>query len=43
MIDNDPSISVRSKTWDMGVSEFLIRQVESEDMHYFSFKSQFLS
>ena len=45
MIDNDPRKSNRSITRDLGVSEFLIRQVVHEEIRYFSYKlrkSQFL-
>ena len=38
MIDNDPSKSIRSIAWDMGVAEFLIKQVVHEDFCYFSYK-----
>ena len=38
MIDNNPNGSVRSIARDMGVSEFLIRQVVHEDICYFSYK-----
>ena len=46
MIDNDHSKSIRSLARNMGVSELLIRQVEHEDIQYFSYemrKSKFLS
>ena len=46
MINNDPSKSIRSIARDIGVSEFLIRQVEHEDISYFSYKmirGQFLT
>ena len=36
-IDNDPSKSIRSIIWDMGVFVFLIRQVVHEDIRYFSY------
>ena len=42
MIDNNPSKSITY----IGESEFLIRQVVHEDIHYFSYKmrkGQFLS
>ena len=38
MIDNDPSKSIRFIARDMGVSEFLIRQVVHVDIQYFSYK-----
>ena len=43
---NDFSKSIRSKASDMGVYEFLIKQVVHEDIWYFSYKmrkGQFLS
>ena len=46
MIDNDLSKSIMSIAMDIEVSEFLIRQVVHEDIHYFSHKmrkSQFSS
>ena len=36
MFDNDRSKSIKSITRDMGVSEFLIREVMQEDLWYFS-------
>ena len=33
VINNDHSISVRSKAWNKAVFEFLIRQLEHEDTH----------
>ena len=38
MIDNNPSKSVKSVVSDMGVSEFLIRQVVHEDIQYSLYK-----
>ena len=38
MNKNDPSKSIRSIAMNMGVSEFLIRQVVQEDIQYFSYK-----
>ena len=46
MIGNDPSKLISSIARDMGVSEFLIRQMVHEDVLYFSCnvrKDQFLS
>ena len=38
MTDNDPSKTIRYIARDMRVSEFLIRLVVHEDIHYFSYK-----
>ena len=38
MIDSDPGNSIRSLARDMGVSEFLIRQLVHEDICYFLHK-----
>ena len=38
MIDNNPSKLISSIVRNMGVSEFLIRQVVHEDIWYFSYK-----
>ena len=38
MIDNNPSTSIRSIASDMGVSEFLVRQLVHEDFQYFSYR-----
>ena len=38
MINNDPRKSTKSIASDMGVSDFLIRQVVHEDISYFSYK-----
>ena len=46
IIDKNPSQSIRSIARNMGVSEFLIRQVVHENIRYFSYKmrrDQFLS
>ena len=46
IIDNDLNKSTRSIAIDIGISEFLIRQVVYEGIRYFSFKmrkGQFLS
>ena len=38
MIDNDPSKSTRSIDRDLGVYEFLIKQLVHEDIKCFSYK-----
>ena len=38
MMDNNPNKSIMSTARDMGVFQFLIRQVVHEDIHYFSQK-----
>ena len=46
MINNNASKSIRSLVGDVGVSEFIIRQLMSKDIWYFSYKikkGQFLS
>ena len=38
MINNDPSLSINSIARDIGMSEFLIRQVVHDNILYFSYK-----